>query len=445
MTSSSTSEFLGNNAQHMKTLDEWLVHCEQLHPTAIDLGLERVRIVAKRLGLSFAAPVFMVAGTNGKGSTCAMLEAILLQSGYQTGVYTSPHLIHFQERCRIRGKASSAVELAAAFELVEEIRGDISLTYFEFSTLAILSLMSKEKLDAVILEVGLGGRLDAVNVIDADCAIITGIDLDHTALLGNDRETIALEKAGIMRAGKPVIVSDPDPPKSLLQKAHELNVDLWTLGHDFDFSTDEAHWTWVGRGRRQNGLSYPALRGANQLLNASGVLAALEALSHRLPVTAQSVQNGLAMVELPGRFQILPGTPVFVLDVAHNVHSVAALTENLKSMGSYRCTHAVFGAMADKDLVAMFSHIAALVDHWYFTDLPLPRASSAQDLAEIWRSMKHACKAKSSIFESPEVALAAAIQAASPSDRILVFGSFYTVGGVLQNGVPTAHAKPIAK
>ena len=201
----------------MKTLDEWLVHCEQLHPTAIDLGLERVRIVAKRLGLSFAAPVFMVAGTNGKGSTCAMLEAILLQSGYQTGVYTSPHLIHFQERCRIRGKASSAVELAAAFELVEEIRGDISLTYFEFSTLAILSLMSKEKLDAVILEVGLGGRLDAVNVIDADCAIITGIDLDHTALLGNDRETIALEKAGIMRAGKPVIVSDPDPPKSLLQ------------------------------------------------------------------------------------------------------------------------------------------------------------------------------------------------------------------------------------
>jgi dihydrofolate synthase/folylpolyglutamate synthase len=423
----------------MKTLDEWLVHCEQLHPKAIDLGLERVRAVAQRLGLSFKAPVFMVAGTNGKGSTCAMLEAILLQAGYQIGVYTSPHLIHFQERCRIRGKSSSAIELAAAFELVNEKRAEISLTYFEFSTLAILSLMSKENLDAVILEVGLGGRLDAVNVIDADCAIITGIDLDHTALLGTDREAIALEKAGIMRPGIPVIVSDPDPPESLLKKAHELHVDLWKLGHDFDLSTDKLNWTWVGRGRSHHGLSYPALRGAHQLLNAAGVLAALEVLSHRLPVTAQAVKNGLAMVVFPGRFQIFPGDPVLVLDVAHNAHSVAALTENLKSMGSYRCTHAVFGAMSDKDLIAMFSSIAELIDHWYFTDLPLPRASSAQELAEIWRGIKQASKAKSSVFESPEVALAAAIQAANPSDRILVFGSFFTVGGVLEPGVSIGH------
>ena len=258
---------------------------------------------------------------------------------------------------------------------------EISLTYFEFTTLAILQLLADAKLDVVILEVGLGGRLDAVNIIDADCAVITSIDLDHMELLGNDREAIGFEKAGIMRTGRPVIVSDPVPPQSVLDHAAELGADLWRLGQDFNFSGDKQQWGWAGRGRRYAGLAYPALRGANQLVNASGVLAALTALRGRLPVTAQAVRNGLALVELPGRFQIVPGQPTLVLDVAHNPHSVAALTENLDAMGFYPCTHAVFGAMADKDVAPMLARIGPLIDHWYFTDLPTPRAATGAGAA----------------------------------------------------------------
>jgi dihydrofolate synthase/folylpolyglutamate synthase len=428
----------------MKTLSEWLAHCEQLHPHAIDMGLDRVRLVAQRMALSLSCPVITVAGTNGKGSTCAMLEAIYLQSGYKTGVYTSPHLVDFEERCRLLGESPKAEEFAAAFECVESARQDTSLTYFEFSTLAILKMMAGAELDVVILEVGLGGRLDAVNVIDTDCAIITSIDLDHTALLGTDRDSIGLEKAGIMRAGKPVVISDPVPPDSVVQHAKALGADAWLMGTDFNFSGDQLQWSWAGRGRRYSGLAYPALRGANQLLNASGVLAAVEVMRPQLPVTAQAIRNGLAMVELNGRFQIVPGEPVLVLDVAHNPHSVAALAANLDAMGFYPCTHAVFGAMADKDLDSMLKKLLPLVDAWYFTDLPLPRACSAQQLAEKWTGMNTRKDVRISEHETPQKALEAAILAADPTDRILVFGSFYTVGGVLQHGIPKLHAKHLS-
>mgnify|MGYP003347894458 FL=1 len=220
-------------------------------------------------------------------------------------------------------------------------RQDTRLTYFEFSTLAILKMLSDAGLDVVILEVGLGGRLDAVNIIDPDCAIITSIDLDHTALLGTDRDSIGLEKAGIMREGRSVVISDPIPPESVVKQAQALGADAWLFGKDFNFSGDQLQWSWAGRGRRYSGLAYPALRGANQLLNASGVLAALEVMRPQLPVTAQAIRNGLAMVELTGRFQIVPGEPVLVLDVAHNPHSVAALAANLDAMGFYPTTHAV--------------------------------------------------------------------------------------------------------
>ncbi len=218
-------------------------------------------------------------------------------------------------------------------------------------------MLADAKLDVVILEVGLGGRLDAVNMLDADCAVITSMNLDHMEYLGPDRESIGREKAGIMRAGKPVIVSDPVPPQSVIDHAAAVGADLWRFGTDFNFSGDKQQWGWAGRGRRYAGLAYPALRGANQLVNASGVLAALTALRDRLPVTAQAVRNGLSMVELPGRFQIVPGQPTLVLDVAHNPHSVAALAENLDAMGFYPCTHAVFGAMADKDLAPMLARV----------------------------------------------------------------------------------------
>ncbi len=425
----------------MKTLQDWLDFCERLHPVAIDMGLERVREVAGRLSLRFDCPVITVAGTNGKGSTCAMLEAILLQAGYRTGVYTSPHLVHFEERCRLAGTSAAPEALAEAFAAVEAVRGDVSLTYFEFSTLAILWLMSRAGLDAVILEVGLGGRLDAVNIIDTDCAVITSIDLDHMALLGNDRETIGREKAGIMRPGRTVVVSDPMPPQSVVAFAEALGADLWRFGRDFNFSGDKQQWAWAGRGRRYSGMAYPALRGANQLVNASGVLAALEALRTRIPVTAQAVRNGLAMVELPGRFQIVPGEPVLVLDVAHNPHSVAALAENLDAMGFYPNTHAVFGAMADKDLQPMLQRLSPLIDRWYFTDLPLPRAATAVDLQQVWQSQNTRKDVTASVHADPLSALQAAISAADPADRIVVFGSFHTVGGVLQHGIPRLHAR----
>ena len=429
----------------MNTLSDWLAHCEQLHPKNIDMGLERVRMVADRMQIRFGCPVITVAGTNGKGSTCAMLEAILLQAGYRTGVYTSPHLVRFEERLRLSGEPVDATKLVAAFARVERARAlndsEISLTYFEFSTLAILDVMAQSGLDVVILEVGLGGRLDAVNIIDPDCAVITSVDIDHTEFLGSTRESIGFEKAGIMRTGRPVVVSDPMPPQSVLDHALEVGADLWRFGVDFNVSGDKQQWGWAGRGRRYSGLAYPALRGANQLVNAAGVLAALAALRDRLPITAQAVRNGLAFVELPGRFQIVPGEPTLVLDVAHNPHSVAALTANLDAMSYFPTTHAVFGAMVDKDLAAMLVRINPLIDKWYFTDLPTPRAETGVGLLAKWQAQNTRKDATACAYADPQQALQAAIEVADPTDRIVVFGSFYTVGGILKDGVPRLHAK----
>jgi dihydrofolate synthase / folylpolyglutamate synthase len=415
----------------MENLQDWLAHCERLHPRQIELGLERVQSVAKRMGLRFDCPVITVAGTNGKGSTCAMLEAIALQAGYRTGVFTSPHLVDFEE-------------LLPHFERVEAARQDVSLTYFEFTTLAILGLMAASALDVAILEVGLGGRLDAVNIIDTDCAVITSIALDHMEFLGPDLESIGREKAGILRTGKPAIVSDPVPPRSVLDRATEIGADLWRLGVDFNFTGDQQQWAWAGRGRRYSGLAYPALRGANQLINASGVLAALEALRPRLPVTAQAVRNGLAMAELPGRFQIVPGQPSLVLDVAHNPHAVATLAANLDAMGFFPTTHGVFGAMADKDLAAMLGKMEPLVDRWYFTDLPTQRAETAQGLMDRWQAQHTRKEVRAGTYGGPMEAFEAALAAAKPADRIVVFGSFHTVGGVLKDGPPRMHAKHLA-
>ncbi|MDD2917705.1 bifunctional tetrahydrofolate synthase/dihydrofolate synthase [Rhodoferax sp.] len=429
----------------LHTLQDWLAYCERLHPTAIDLGLDRVHTVARRMGIRFDCPVITVAGTNGKGSTCVMLESILLQAGYRTGVYTSPHLVHFEERLRLNGEAVKAHELVAAFAHVESARVQnneaISLTYFEFSTLAILDVMRRSALEVVILEVGLGGRLDAVNIIEPDCAIITSIDLDHTALLGETREAIGFEKAGIMRTGKPAVVSDPVPPQSVLDRAMEVGADLWRVGIDFNVTGDKQQWGWAGRGRRYSGMAYPALRGANQLVNAAGVLAALTALRDRLPITAQAVRNGFAFVDLPGRFQIVPGQPNLVLDVAHNPHAAAALAANLDAMGFFPTTHGVFGSMADKDIAAVIDRLNPLVDKWYFTNLPTERAARATDLMAQWQALNQRKDCTAEVCADPESALQAALAAADPADRIVVFGSFLTVGGVLKDGVPQLQAK----
>ena len=440
------------------TLDQWLAYCERIHPVTIELGLDRVRVVANRLGLGpdLGCPVVTVAGTNGKGSTCAMLEAIYGAAGYRTGVYSSPHLVRFEERCRVRGESIDYSELIACFSCVESARAQndlkngpaISLSYFEFTTLAILLALKRAGLDVIILEVGLGGRLDAVNLIDADCAVITSIDLDHMEFLGPDREAIGCEKAGIMRTGRPVVVSDPVPPQSVVDRAMEVGADLWRAGLDFSFGGDKQQWGWATsaqRGaRRYSGLAYPALRGANQLLNAAGVLAVLEVLRTQLSVTAQAIRTGLALVELPGRFQIIPGQPTLVLDVAHNPHSVAALVANLDAMGYYPTTHAVFGAMADKDLDTMFSRIGPLVDRWYFTDLPTSRAAKAAGLEKQYTKHAGPKLATTGCHASPAKALDAAVAIADPADRIVVFGSFFTVGGVLLNGTPRLSAKHLS-
>ena len=418
-------------------LFDWLHQLELRHPKIIDMGLERVAEVAALMQIKFDCPVILVGGTNGKGSTCAMLESILLQAGYRVGLSTSPHLIAFNERARIDGQSASDDALVAMFARVETARGEISLSYFEFTTLAILQLFAHEKLDVVILEVGLGGRLDAMNIIDADVAIVTSIDIDHAEYLGSTREAIGFEKAGIFRAGHAAICSDPMPPQSLIDHAEKIGADLWLLGRDFNYMGDKLQWNYGGREQRRNALGYPSLRGANQLLNASAALAALEVLRLRLPVGAQEVRTGLVLVDLPGRFQVLPGRPSVILDVAHNPHAAATLSQNLGNMGFHPYTYAVFGAMQDKDISGIIAQLKGQIDHWCLTDLPLPRAASALHLREklettgVVASDKADAECTIQCFNNPANAFANAMERAGENDRIVVFGSFLTVAGVM--------------
>jgi dihydrofolate synthase/folylpolyglutamate synthase len=418
------------------TLPDWLALLESRHAeTHIDMGLDRVRAVKERLGLKFDCPVIMVAGTNGKGSTCAMLESVLHHAGYRVGLYIKPHFLRFNERARIGGENASDEALVAAFNAVEAQRGDIALTYFEFTTLAIMQLLAQSRIDVAILEVGLGGRLDAVNVIDADVSIVTSIDIDHQEYLGETREEIGFEKAGIFRPGKTAICSDPVPPASLVRHAEEIGADLWLIGRDFNYQGDKLQWSYGGRNVRRNSLAYPALRGANQLLNASAALAALESLRMQLPAGAQEVRAGLALVELPGRFQVLPGRPAIVYDVAHNPHAAAALAQNLGNMGYHPFTYAVFGIMQDKDIDAVVAAMAGSIDHWCVADLPSPRSASAGELAARLQSLRPAGAGENEFsataFANPGEAFANAMSRAGESDRIVVFGSFYTVAGVM--------------
>jgi dihydrofolate synthase/folylpolyglutamate synthase len=419
------------------SLDDWLQYLESLHAQAIDLGLERVGEVAGRVGVQLSAVKFVVGGTNGKGSTCAMLEAMLLAAGYKVGLYTSPHLIHFNERARVNGEIVSDAALIEQFQAVEAARGGVSLTYFEFTTLAVLRLFSRAGLDAVVLEVGLGGRLDAVNLVDADCAVITSVDLDHMDYLGDSREKIGWEKAHIYRPGRPAICADPVPPQSLLDYARGIGADLWLFGQDYNYSGDRQQWAYGGRGQRRAALAYPALRGANQLLNASAALAALESVRDRLPVPQQAVRTGLLQASLPGRFQILPGQPLVILDVAHNPHAAAVLAQNLDNMGYHPYTHAVFGMLADKDIAGVVAKLAGRIDNWFCAGLPGPRGMSGEDLAGQARAALPAAPAGAEApsvqaCADPAAAYAAARERAGEDDRIRVFGSFLTVAAVLR-------------
>jgi len=415
------------------TLPAWLALLEARHAeTVINMGLDRVLAVKQRLQLAFTCPVIMVAGTNGKGSTCAMLESVLLRAGYKVGLYIKPHFLDFNERARVNGELATDEALVEAFNAVEAARGDTTLTYFEFTTLAIMRLLAGAGMDVVILEVGLGGRLDAVNIVDADVSIVTSVDIDHTDYLGDTREAIGFEKAGIFRAGKVAICSDPVPPQTLIDHAEAIGADLWLMGRDFNYSGDKQQWNYGGRSQRRNSLAYPSLRGANQILNACAALAALEALRIELPVGAQEVRTGLVTVELPGRFQVLPGRPTVILDVAHNPHAASALNQNLGNMGFHPYTFAVFGSMQDKDIDGVIAAMSEHVDHWCLATLPSPRSATASELAaKVQLVQEDKAERTINIFDDPAAAYANAVSRAGENDRIVVFGSFLTVAGVM--------------
>jgi dihydrofolate synthase / folylpolyglutamate synthase len=402
----------------MKSLADWLAYIERQHPQAIAMGLDRVREVFTRLGPEIPFPVVTVGGTNGKGSTCAMVESILRVAGHRTGLYTSPHLVRYNERVRIAGAEAEDALLAEGFAAVESARRDVPLTYFEFGTLAALWVFRQQRIEAAILEVGLGGRLDAVNAVDADCAILTSVDIDHVDFLGPDRESIGREKAGIFRAGRPAVIADPAPPRAVLEAPGEK----LRFGKDFGYTRHEGQWNYWGPRGQRAGLAHPALRGAIQLRNAAAALCALDTLP--LPVAMQDVRRGLAEVTLPARFQVLPGRPQVILDVAHNVEAARTLAENLFVSNYSNETIAVCGMLRDKDIGGVLRELAPRITRWHFASLPGPRGASAEDLEKfLGRSdEKHA---------SPQGAFVSALGRAGEGDKIVVFGSFITVGEVM--------------
>ena len=411
------------------SLDAWLARLEQLHPSTIELGLDRVRHVSITLDVKPRFPVITVGGTNGKGSTCAYLEAILQAAGYKTGLYTSPHLLRYNERVRVAGEESNDADLVAAFARIDAARGGTSLTYYEFGTLGAMLQFVDAAVDVAILEVGLGGRLDAVNIFDADAAIVTSVDLDHQAYLGDTRELIGFEKAGIYRAYRPAVCADPDPPASLLAHITNLEADAWRLGKDFNLDIADADWTYRGREWVLAGLPLPVMVGAHQVRNAAAAIATLEALRTRLPVDVPAIAHGLRHARVAGRFQRIAQHPEIVLDVAHNPEAARALAATLHTHPVAGCTWAVIGLLADKDVEGV---IAPLLDHFdgWFTCTPdSPRALATLALAGSIRGQGRTTPVTQ--CDTPHHALEMAQKQAVDDDRIVAFGSFYTVAAAL--------------
>ncbi len=427
-------------SQH-DTLEAWLEHIGRQHTAEIVMGLDRVREVWQRMGLGAVAspaPITItVGGTNGKGSTCAMLESILSAAGYKTGFYSSPHLVRFNERVRVAKRMVSDASLVASFAVIEAARlkpVPILLTYFEYATLSALWIFAKEKVDVAILEVGLGGRLDAVNIIDADVSIVVSVDIDHQSYLGDTIEKIAIEKAHIYRADRFAIFADTHPAASLVGYAKEVGAKLLCLGQDYRFERKDGQWDFTGIIAGQNvnryGLPIPALRGSYQLKNASGAIAALAVLHERLPVSLGHLKRGLLEVEWPGRMQILPGRPAVVLDVAHNPHAARALEDALGTMGFYENTFAVFGMLKDKDIDEVIRILKGRIDHWFVAGLSGDRGSTAADIGA--KLDKLGLGSVKSLHVNVATAYEAARERAGQNDRILIFGSFQTVADAMR-------------
>jgi dihydrofolate synthase/folylpolyglutamate synthase len=420
-----------------RSLDDWLGYISAQHPATIALGLDRVRAVGDRLQLNLNSgslspgPVTItIGGTNGKGSTCAMLERILLESGYKVGLYTSPHLIRYNERVRIGGEEATDDALVRAFDRVEKARGDTPLTYFEYGTLGAFAAFEEARIEAAILEVGLGGRLDAVNIVDADVAAVVSVDLDHQAYLGDNRESIGFEKAGIYRSGRPALFGDFNPPQRLVDHARSIGANLQVLGTDFRFEMHERQWDFIGRKGAKRALPMPALRGSWQLKNASVALAALDEVADRLPISLGEIKRGLTLATIAGRLQVLPGRPEIILDVAHNPHAARSLASGLGDMGFRENTLGVFAMLADKDIAGVVEAMRGRIDRWYVAAAQADRAASAKDVAAILATKGLADATRT--FATVPSALEAARRDAGANDRIVVFGSFYTVAEALR-------------
>ncbi|NOT82040.1 MAG: bifunctional folylpolyglutamate synthase/dihydrofolate synthase, partial [Gallionella sp.] len=467
-------------------LADWLTYLESLHPKTIALGLERVAQVKQRLNLHPDFPVIVVGGTNGKGSVCAMLESILYAAGYRVGCYTSPHLLHYNERVRIAKQQVSDTELCASFEKIERARKgqvvnsqvssltpalsqgergkvllpppgegwdeggifEIPLTYFEFGTLAAMQCFIEHQVDVAILEVGLGGRLDAVNVFDNDCAIVTSVDIDHVDYLGDTREKIAFEKAGIFRKNRVAICADDDVPQAIRNHAKDIGAELWCIGSEFGFvqgdSTvsqppltppyqgenvrslpdkggsgwvDVTQWNYRGLQGSRNALPIPALRGAFQLNNASAVLAALDVLKEKLPVSMAAVRRGLTEVQLAGRFQFVLGKPQLILDVAHNPHAARSLAENLANLPACPNTYAIFAMLKDKDMAGVVAALNPHIDTWLVAGIDAPRGASSTELEQVVQQGRVNGEIKS--FANIAEAVSFAYKAAGENDRIV--------------------------
>ncbi len=415
------------------TLHEWLDWQSTLHPSEIELGLERVSGVWHRLSTGqFNSTVITIAGTNGKGSTAALLESILLAAGYSVGCYTSPHILRYNERIRVNGQDSSDQLICKSFDRVDHAREDVSLTYFEFGTLAALDIFAQEKLDVVILEVGLGGRLDAVNILDPDISLITTIDIDHTEWLGDTREKIALEKAGIMRTGKPAVFGGSNPPEALLYRASELGVDLCSAEKDFSYRKSTDTWSWEGKRTNYRNLPKPQISGEFIYRNSSLVLMALELLRELLPVSESAIRNGLGNLHIPGRFQVLDGPVTIILDVAHNPEASRELAANLTKMQCKGRTLALFSALANKDISEVVEPFKGQVDHWYIGQIKADRAASSDQLE---KAMTDAGIEALDIDSYTHIsdAMIKAMADAEPHDRLVIFGSFYTVAEIMQH------------
>jgi len=412
-------------------LDEWLAWQETLHPRKIDLGLERVRSVAQAMGLDRPIhTVVTVAGTNGKGSSVALLASILDAGGYRVGRYTSPHLLRYNERIRIENQDIPDLDLCESFERVDQARGATTLSYFEFGTLAALDIFHRQGVDLAILETGLGGRLDAVNILDADVALVTSIGVDHVEWLGADRNSIGLEKAGIFRRGRPAVCGDPKPPNSLAHAAQSVGATWLARGEAFDLEDNGDHWSWWSATQRLETLSKPSLTGGFQLANAAGALMVLECLAERFPVSRATIQQGLSTARLSGRMEVIGESPERILDVAHNPDAARALVETFRG-GKPRRTLVVLAMLGSKDVEGTAKTLAAVAEGWYLAGLQVEDGLTVEQLAERIRGVIAAQPA--GLFGSVTDAYRQALQDAKPEDRVLVCGSFHTVAEVMKS------------